>query len=279
MIMTAMFAFLGAIPLRALKTLSGSLLYWLLGFVITGALAVSGQHFLAVPFGAMYLVVGIFSELEDMELTRGWAAFWSLSIGTLVVSAGVLFWRAALGETWYPQVLALMQVPVDQFLKINSESTLTAEDLLRQAPAVFLVLTILALYMAVLFENRVLKLMRSKLETRNSLKKFKVADVFLWLFLASLLGVFLKHEFRFLQTVAMNVLFVTLFLYFLQGLAVVADTFAKLKVNLVWQLFGYLVLVTQLMLLLCMVGLADFWFDFRTRGKNKPQENLNREIF
>lgn len=278
-IMTAMFAFLGAIPLRAMKTVSGSLAYWLLSFVCVGVVIALGEMYLAFAVGAMFLVVGLYSELEDMQLARGWSAFWSVSITALVATAATLFWRAATGADWYQKVLTVVQAPLDQVLKIQPEATLTASDLASQLPAVFLILVILSLYVAVLFEPKILKLLKEEPVKRDSLSAFKLGDAFLWVLLAALLGAFLKHDLKWLQVASLNVVLVCMFLYFLQGLAVTADTFARLRMTPFWQFLAYLILVTQLILVVCFVGIADFWFDFRSRWKNKRQENLNREFF
>ncbi|MCB0408067.1 MAG: DUF2232 domain-containing protein [Bdellovibrionales bacterium] len=277
--MTALFAFLGAIPLRGLKTAAGSFTYWALGLIVSGILLGIEQYYLAGAYACLVLVVGAFSELEDMELSRGWAAFWAVSLVSLVFSAGLAFWIASVGKVWWSQLLALMEVPLNQVLKINPETTITSKDLLLQTPAVLIILSILALYVSMLFEPRVLKLFKQAPVQRMSLKKLKVSDAMIWIFLASLLGAFLNHKVEVIKVVSLNGFYVMITLYFFQGLAIVSELFEKIKLGAAWQLFGYFILITQLMLLLCLVGIADFWFDFRSRLKKSKQEEINREIF
>lgn len=278
-VMTALLAFFGGAVLRGLKSFSGSKLYWLAGTVATIALIAAGQSSLAIAFACMFLVVGTYSELEDMELSEGWSAFWAISIGILVGAAGVAFWIASYGKGWYQTLLGYMSTPMEQLAKFQPQTSVTAEDLLFQTPAVLVILVMLSLYMAVLFENRVLKLVHAPLVKRRSLKTFKVADLFLWVFLASILGTFLDHGLKPLAVVSANVLYVTLALYFFQGLAVIATGFSKIQLGVFWQILAYFILITQLLIVVCMVGVADFWFEFRNRWKKSAHNEMKREIF
>ncbi len=278
-VMTALLAFFGGSVLRGLKTFAGSKIYWMLGALSTTLLIVSGQSSLSIAFACMFLIVGTYSELEDMELSEGWSAFWAISIGVLVGAAGVAFWIASHGNGWYQTLLGFMETPMSQLTKFQPETTITAEDLLFQTPAVLVILMMLALYMAVLFESQVLKLVQAQPVKRRSLKSFKVADFFLWVFLVSVLGAFLQHGYEPLAIISANVLYITMALYFFQGLAVISSGFAKIRLGLFWQILAYFILVTQLLIVVCMVGIADFWLEFRNRWKKSAQKEVKREIF
>lgn len=278
-IMTALLAFFGGSVLRGLKTFAGSKLYWMAGVLATVVLMLVGQSSLCIAFACMFLIVGTYSELEDMELSEGWSAFWAISIGSLVGAAGVAFWIASHGNGWYETLLGLMETPISQLTKFQPETSVTAEDLLFQTPAVLVILMMLALYMSVLFENQALKLVQAKAVKRRSLKSFKVADLFFWVFLGSVLGSFLQHGNEPLALVSANVLYVTMALYFFQGLAVISTGFVKIRLGLSWQILAYFILITQLLVVVCMVGIADFWFEFRDKWKKGAQKEMNREIF
>lgn len=277
--MTALLAFFGGSVLRGLKTFAGSRVYWMAGTLATIVLIASGQSSLSIAFACMYLIVGTYSELEDMELSEGWSAFWAISIGALVGSAGVAFWIASHGNGWYQTLLGFMEAPMKQLTRFQPETTVTAQDLLFQTPAVLVILMMLALFMAVLFENQVLKLVHATPVKRRSLKSFKVADFFLWIFLSSVLGAFLQHGYEPLSMVSANVLYIVMALYFFQGLAVVSTGFAKIQLGVFWQILAYFILITQLMLVVCMVGIADFWFEFRNKWKKGAQKQMKQRNF
>ena len=74
-VMTALLAFFGGSVLRGLKTFAGSRVYWMAGTLATVVLIASGQSSLSIAFACMFLIVGTYSELEDMELIQ---ILWSI---------------------------------------------------------------------------------------------------------------------------------------------------------------------------------------------------------
>lgn len=67
-----------------------------------------------------------------------------------------------------------------------------------------------------------------------------------------------------LRLIGLNLLLVTGFLYFCQGVAVVAATFQRFQAPLFLRLLGYpLLFVNPVFFLVIILGLADLWLDFR----------------
>lgn len=67
-----------------------------------------------------------------------------------------------------------------------------------------------------------------------------------------------------LRLLSLNLLLVVGFLYFSQGVAVVADLFQRFRVPRVLRLPGYaLLFVNPMFLVTTVLGLADLWLDFR----------------
>lgn len=93
--------------------------------------------------------------------------------------------------------------------------------------------------------------------------RWMLPDVLVWGLIGGFGALFLSGGF--LQTVGMNLVFILLFFYFLQGLAVVAHILtAKAFPKWVWVIIFFLILLNPLFMGLVMgLGLFDIWVDFR----------------
>ncbi len=86
-----------------------------------------------------------------------------------------------------------------------------------------------------------------------------------WLiFLALAAGFLLLVPLPAARLVSLNLLLLTGFLYFCQGIAVMAALFHRLHIPLVLRLMGYLILfMNPVFVLVIILGLMDLWLDFR----------------
>ena len=74
-----------------------------------------------------------------------------------------------------------------------------------------------------------------------------------------------------LRFISLNLLLILGFLYFCQGVAVVAAIFQRLRVPLFLRLLGYpLLFMNPLIFLIIILGLTDLWLDFRRL--NQPRD-------
>ncbi|MBO9668271.1 MAG: DUF2232 domain-containing protein, partial [Bdellovibrio sp.] len=64
---------------------------------------------------------------------------------------------------------------------------------------------------------------------------------------------------------AVNIVNVALVLYFFQGLAVLEVLLNSMRAGTFTRVLVYIILVGQLVLILSIVGLIDYWLDFRGR--------------
>lgn len=278
--MTALTAVIGAAPLRGLRGYAGPVTYWILVTGFAGALFAFHVYALAVGFLGLGFLVGIFSEVEETDHSSGWSAFFAILLTSLIGLGAMALWVGSIGRDWYGQLLTLMELPITQLTQLNADIQLTAEDLLMQVPSAIVILMLFGLYIAILFEKRTLRWVGEKPSKKRNLTTFRVPDLLIWVFLAAMLGAFFDHEVRWLEVVSVNILNVSLVLYFFQGLAVIADAFARLKVGLLWQILGYALLIFQLFVVVCVIGIADFWFEFRNRWSKKEKINrVNKEFF
>lgn len=75
------------------------------------------------------------------------------------------------------------------------------------------------------------------------------------------------------RMVALNLLLISLLLYFFQGVAIIAFSFQRFQVPrfLRWSIYGLLILIKPALLLVILMGLVDLWLDFR-RLHQPPSE-------
>ncbi len=97
----------------------------------------------------------------------------------------------------------------------------------------------------------------------DPITRWKAPDVLVWLLILGGFGVFFAQGLIF--KVAVNLLAVTLPVYFLQGFAVVAHFFQQRGVAPALRVLGYMmmVIVNPLPAIITGIGIFDLWVDFR----------------
>jgi uncharacterized protein YybS (DUF2232 family) len=85
-----------------------------------------------------------------------------------------------------------------------------------------------------------------------------------FIFLALGAGLLLLAPVQIVRIVSLNLLILFAFLYFCQGVAVIAATFHRFQIPWFLRLIGYVILfMNPLFLLVVILGLMDLWLDFR----------------
>ena len=102
-------------------------------------------------------------------------------------------------------------------------------------------------------------------------KSFKNPEQLVWVLIAAGFAMLLPNQQ--VATAALNVLVVTVSLYFLQGMAVIGHFFTRFAVPKFVRVIFYILLTLQpyLVVAIAALGLFDIWGDFRSP---KKQENL-----
>jgi uncharacterized protein YybS (DUF2232 family) len=166
----------------------------------------------------------------------------------------------------------------EQAIAVYSKQGLSAEDLemltqgIRQAgaliarvfPALLLVAlgSIAALNMSALFSLAARWL--PNLPRPDRFQSFRNPDLLIWVVIVAGFSMLLPQPD--LQRAALNLLLVSGFIYFLQGLAVVLAFFQRISVPPLARFIFWLVLTFQpyLVLAIAFLGIFDIWADFRT---------------
>lgn len=269
---------LGAVPLHVWRQAYGRVRFVFGAGLLTAGCAHFGQWPLAVAIGVLSIVVLIFNEMDE----RGW--------GLVAAGGGAVFGGAVavfgLGRAWVQQTgqswQEALKAPVESFLaqvaSMNGGFQVPAEDIVAQAPSGAVILMIASLALALLFEMRLRLLLKLPyIDRSRAFLGFRLPDVLVWLTIAALLAAFLKTETPVLQKAGTNLLNILIFLYFLQGLAIVTEFFNFYRVGHLWRGLAYIFLVMQLFLFVSCLGFVDFWADFRQRLTKRTLEKEEQE--
>jgi hypothetical protein len=281
-LMTALTYILGAVGLKVLRQKLGRTGYWALTTVLSVGFFAIGAKPLALAFFSLVVLMGVFSELEELHLSFTLSAFFTLLLNALIAGGATALWVSRIGPKWTGMVQSSLEMLLKPVAQLNASIQINYTDLMVQLPSIVLILWMGAIYVAVLLEGRLSAADRAPAAgdphptMRQQLSQLRLPDAVVWLFILSLLGSFGGFEVRGLQAVSANVLNVSFVLFFFQGIAVVSKFFERLRMGSFWQFVFMVLIVVHLFLFVSLVGLMDYWVDFRSRLEKRTTE-FNRE--
>ncbi len=276
-LMTALTYILGAASLKILRGKSGRLIYWGLTTVLCSLLFALQFKMLALAYLSLVLLVGIFAELEELNLNFNVSSFFTLVINGLIWSGVFAAWISITGPKWSTQLLTAVEEMLKPLEVYNPGLQIKYYDLMLQLPSIILMMWAAALYLASLLESRI----NQDGARRDQLKEFRVHDVVVWTFIVSLLGKFGGFTNQVVEVVCANALNVCFMLFFFQGIAVVTRSFEKIRMAPVWQALFMVLIVVYLFLFVSVLGLMDYWFDFRAKlakSGTGPDREFEKEV-
>ncbi len=278
-LLTAVTGVFGSIPLRGLRHAAGSTFYWVIGLSAAAMLGLGGWWMLGLLLVGMVTVIGLFSEFEERGHTLVNSSIAAVVITSLMLSAAFTFWISQQGPAWAPKLLTGVEAYLKAVPGWTDNVKIETKDIVLQLPSAVVVVLIIGLFLSLLMQRRVMMMMGLKTRTLYRLTSFRVPDAFIWFFLLGLFGAFVVGSKQaVISTCGLNLLNVTALVFYLQGLAVVASYFQTFRVGVFWQALTFILLVTQLFILVSVIGLLDYWMDFRARLA-KRTEKFEREIF
>ena len=172
--------------------------------------------------------------------------------------------------------LELLLKPGTDFLHIQANYF----DLMTQLPSLVIIAWMAAIYTSIFLEKYLSVGEMAPLvqipSMRPQLADSRWPDVCVWAFIASLLGAFGNVQSLLLEGISANVLNICMVMFLFQGIAVVSKFFAGLRIGPFWKWLFIVLIVLQLFVLVCLIGLLDFWLGFRVRLA-KRAEQLKRE--
>lgn len=267
---------MGAAPLSVLRKQLGAPPYWLMGAgmaVFFWGLKMPGMAFL---FFLNCVLVGALYELRKTKLGQELQAI-SAVLVTYIVSIALSLGLSKMGLY---DIAGIIMARMSDVLIAFPElaKNIPMGELFNQIPS--LGLTYLAVTMAVtlLLEKSFFRMSDEAAPKKELLSSFRLPDSFIWAFILSLLLSFGKFDNPELQSVGVNVLNVTVLAYYFQGLAVVARYFQVFQVGRFWRVFWYILFTVQLFVFTSIIGVVDYWADFRSRF-NKTAALLAKDKF
>lgn len=290
-LMSLVFLFLGAPILRVLRNVFGSFKYWSAGFFLFAILYFVGLAPLGFLLISTWLVVGIYGELEE----RGWSSFWTglfaVCFSTFFCILGANFWCHSIGSDLNTELGSFVENILKQSKTYNTNDNTMLSGLsvdksfvVSQMPSVLFIMNMTSLAFGLMLDRKTALLFNLRFERVASglkLIEFRAPDFLIWVAMLSFLGSFLKLNNESATYFFSNIVNVVFGIYFFQGLAVIESTLLYFRAGTIMRLLVYFIIVGQLFLLVSIVGIIDFWADFRgrlrkfiTKEKHKNGEQI-----
>lgn len=232
---------------------------------------------LGVALMSLSIVVGLNNEALMQCKNYFTAAATSIGVFVGLSSLGVWLWTTYTGFPLIEKSQIYLREAIKRFnFPQESVELLSSNEVLTQLPSVFVLLLGVSLAMTLIFEKKVFSWMELKKVVREPLSGFRVPNVMIWIFIVSLLGAFTKQGPPLIWQVSMNVLNVAVLTYFFQGLAILYKYFESFKFSVLWRVILTTLLILYLPFLLSLIGVLDYWIDFRGRLMRKTAQIKER---
>lgn len=269
---------LGAPLLRVLRKAYGPFAFWILGLLVTGTAWFLNAQPLALFLGSVWMTLGAYMEMEQRGL--GWwiSGLLSLFAGSMASGLGIFAALKMNGINTYAEVLKLVETFTQRVSEMNPAVKLDPEILAQQIPSAVVIVLMLALGLGLIFERRVfswLNLPHEKIASQLKLLEYRVPDYMIWVAMTAFLLTMVSFGGKAIAILAVNIVNVTIVLYFFQGLAVLEVFLNSIRAGVFTRVLTYIILVGQMLLVLSIVGLIDYWVDFRSRIRKMTTVGTN----
>ncbi len=249
--------------------------------------------FLADPATTLlyFLQCGVISLTLPVFLERGKSGGKSIAYA-VAINLGVILLLAVLygavqGVNMHTQVVKEIQSSISQTATLYEKAGIKGEDLtsLKQGMAeagaligqVYPALVVVCLAVIAGLNLLVLRRVSARLPVPlvlGDFRTFKNPEQLVWVLIIA--GFAMLVPDRQVKIAALNLLVVTVSLYFIQGMAIIVHFFTRFAVPRFMQVVFYVVLALQpyLAIPVAALGIFDIWGEFRTPRPPKQQENL-----
>lgn len=223
-------------------------------------LMIVGWYPMIVLVVALSILVIFYKWLESQSLF--WRGFLATLASTLFILASAYVWIVVYQKQ---EIWSFLSSGITAALEKarGMPVPLDVDALVYQLPSYIFCLCALNVWIGALFDKR----------ASNELKRFVVPEGAIWFVIASLLFSFIKVDLPGVQEVALNVLNISLLLYFFQGLSVLSFILDAMRFSTLIKWVIYSIFVFQILLPICL-GIIDYWLDLRL----KLEERLSRNV-
>ncbi len=227
----------GAAPLLLLyRTYPRIIVFAIQAATIIIAVAAKAPMLALVVF-CINVTIALYASMKKQKLYR--RALISVFSGSIIFMSALTSYIAfALHE----EVASWLGKEIGGYLKqsqaLLGEVHIDIHTIVYQMPSIIMVLFALNLWFAILIDSKTQKkLGTSKAEAE--IKNFKVPEALIWVAIAALLFSFVKTPIPGLQEAALNVLNLSLLLYFFQGLSVVSYILTSVNAGVFMKIIIY----------------------------------------
>lgn len=257
----------------------GAIIVGISALVLLALLGPAASFLYVLQYSCISLVLPYF-------LTKGTttskAIAYTVMLSMAVIAAAAGFYAAARGTDVHGEIVKGVQSSISQTLKLYESRGVKGDDLktikegMEFAGAllgqIYPALFVIGITLVVGLNLLLLKSISFKLPLCIDIvpfSRFKNPELLVWVVIVS--GFSLLLDSQVVTLVALNVLIVVGFLYFIQGLAVVIHFFGIFTVPVFIRLIFYLFLAFQpyLAIAVAALGLFDLWGNFRLPRKPK----------
>jgi uncharacterized protein YybS (DUF2232 family) len=230
---------------------------------------------------------GLISVIVPYSLGKGWGAGRTIAFGVVVVVAFLLlfaafFWlvqgidphAAVVKEisSWIPQMTAFYEKVGYKGEELQSLQQI-AKDYVALIARIYPAIVLIGIGATAGLNLLALRRLAARLGQTlpvGDFRKFRNPDHLVWFAIAAGFALFITNSL--VSTAALNLLVVTLSLYFLQGLAIILHFFDRFAVSRFFRAIFYVMLALQpyLAFAAALLGVFDLWGNFRT----PKQQNL-----
>jgi uncharacterized protein YybS (DUF2232 family) len=234
--------------------------------------------------GVISLTLPVFLARGKMG-ARSIAYTVAINLGVILLLAGI--YGAVQGVNLHAQVLKSIQSNISQVTPLYEKAGIKGEDLkslqenMEEAGKligrIYPALVVVSLAFIAGLNLLVLKRAATRLPkppATGDFVRFKNPEPLVWVLIVAGFAVLVPNPL--VTTVALNVLVVTIALYAIQGMAIIAHFFNRFAVPRYMRVVFYVVLALQsyLAIAVAALGIFDIWGDFRSPKPPKQQENL-----
>ena len=256
---------------------------------IVGAVeyAVAAQTSITILFslGALGMVL---SEIMKKSLTIGWTISLTAFAGIFIIGAILIYNSILYGKLPWDQIYVYVSSMVQENIKLYGQLDLPSEQMqyikensgkiARILTYTFPALSLISLSVIILVNILICRTLFKVAEPASldfgDLSLWKASDYVVWILIVS--GASLLVPLLWIKFTALNFLILCLFIYFLQGIAIIEFFFKKKKAPFYLRfIFYFLIMIQQyLMFFVIAAGLFDLWVDFRKTPT--PTKDLNQ---
>jgi hypothetical protein len=274
--LSAITVIFGAAPLKAVRHILGAGPFWLLGLGLSVIFLGLKLPALAVVLLLFTVAVGAWTHLEESGYNLAQSA-----LGGLLSAAAVavsLFYLAIQKDPtgWHQKLVSSTEKALSEFSAVQMVKSMNVEDLVGQLPAMLTIGLLISLALAAVLERPIANWAGVPVGRKEKLTDFRLPDFMIWAVIFSLFGAFWQGSPKPVETLCLNILNVSLVLYFFQGMAVLCKYCVVFRVGAFWRTILVLVFTLQLFFILSLVGVVDFWADFRKQFAKRSADLKKR---